>query len=96
MKDDEGRSSSACHFERKREIIFVGGQEETGEHRKPGNAVLHTLRDHVVSFGQEKRTGNEKAPSAAFGRAIWENAPYPFLFIPLREPTSAPLGHLLP
>ena len=39
------------HFERKREIFFVGGQEETGEHRKMGNAVLHTLRDHGVSFG---------------------------------------------
>ncbi len=39
------------HFERKREIFFVGGQEETGKHRKTGNTVLHTLWDHVVSFG---------------------------------------------
>ena len=31
------------HFERKREIFFVCGQEETGEHRKTGNTVLHTL-----------------------------------------------------
>ena len=50
------------------------------------------LRDHGVSFGQEK----EKAPSAVLGRAIGGNAPYSFFFIPLREPTSAPTGHLLP
>ena len=51
VKDDEGRSFSACHFERKREVFFAGGQEETGEHRKMGNTVLHTFRDHGVSFG---------------------------------------------
>ena len=50
------------------------------------NTVLHMLRDHGVSFGQEK----EKAHSAVLGRAIGENAPYSFFFIPLREPTSAP------
>ena len=38
------------HSERKREIFFVCGHEETGEHRKTGNTVLHTLRDHVVLF----------------------------------------------
>ncbi len=40
-----------CHFERKREIFFVCGQEETGGHRKTGNTVLPMLRDHGVSFG---------------------------------------------
>ena len=42
---------------------------------------------------QEKE--NEKDPSTALGMTIRERAT-PFLFIPLREPASAPLGHLLP
>ncbi len=35
--------------------------KETVEHRKMGNAVLHTLRNHGVSSRQEKRTVNEKS-----------------------------------
>mgnify|MGYP006981204049 FL=1 len=38
---------------------------------------------------------NEKDPSAALGMTIRKRAA-PFLFIPLRKPTSAPSGHLLP
>ena len=75
--------SLACHFERKREIFFVCGQEETGGHRETGNTALPTLQDQGISFGQGKRTVNEKAP-------------YTFLFISLREPTSTPSGHILP
>ena len=52
------------HFERKREIFFVCGQEETGEHRKMGNTVLHTLLAHGVSFAKETASGQRKAPSA--------------------------------
>ena len=51
------------HFERKREIFFVCGQEETGEHRKMGNTVLHTLLAHGVSFATA--SGQRKALSAA-------------------------------
>ena len=65
MKDYEGRPSHACHFERKREIFFVCGQEETGEHRKMGNTVLHTLLAHGVSFAKETASGQRKALSAA-------------------------------
>ena len=54
-----------CHFERKREIFFVCGQEETGEHRKMGNTVLHTLLAHGVSFAKETASGQRKALSAA-------------------------------
>ena len=53
------------HFERKREIFFVCGQEETGEHRKMGNTVLHTLLAHGVSFAKETASGQRKALSAA-------------------------------
>ena len=53
------------HFGRKREIFFVCGQEETGEHRKTGNTVLHTLLAHGVSFAKETASGQRKALSAA-------------------------------
>ncbi len=53
------------HFGRKREIFFVCGQEETGEHRKTGSTVLHTLWDHGVSFAKETASGQRKALSAA-------------------------------
>ena len=49
------------HFERKREIFFVCGQEETGEHRKTGNTVLYTLLAHGVSFAKEKASGQRKS-----------------------------------
>ncbi len=48
------------HFERKREIFFVCGQEETGGYRKTGNAVLHTLWAHGVSFAKGKASGKRK------------------------------------
>ena len=83
VKADERLSCPVCHFERKREIFFVCGQEETGGHRETGNTALPTLQDQGISFGQGKRTVNEKAP-------------YTFLFISLREPTSTPSGHILP
>ena len=40
------------HFERKREIFFVRGQEEAGEQRKTGNTVLHVTWDPGASFRQ--------------------------------------------
>ena len=68
------------HFERKREIFFVCGQEEMRGHRKTGSTVLHTLLAHGVSFAKGKANGKrKKAPSAVLGK-----------------PTSAPSGHLLP
>ena len=39
---------------------------------------------------------NEKDPSAPLGMTIRETAFLTFLFTPLRKPTSAPSGHLLP
>ena len=153
MKDDEGRPSHACHFERKRELFFVCGHErngrasengkhgtpyaprswrfiregkqravnekstlggaweanlrpfgappsigrresrvpaslphtvissaseksfsfavmkEIGGHRKTGNAVLHTLWDHGVSFAKGKASGQrKKRPRLCLGR----------------------------
>ena len=53
------------HFERKREIFFVCGQEEMREHRKTGSTVLHTLLAHGVSFAKETASGQRKAFSAA-------------------------------
>ena len=53
------------HFERKREIFFVCGQEEMREHRKTGSTVLHTLLAHGVSFAKETASGQRKALSAA-------------------------------
>ena len=34
--------------------------KEMGRHRKTGNTVLHTLRDHGVSFTKEKASGKRK------------------------------------
>ena len=63
--------SPYCHFERKREIFFVCGQEEAREQRKTGNTVLPATGTHGASFGQlyegKRKTGNEKDPSAALG-----------------------------
>ncbi len=53
------------HFERKREIFFVCGQEEMREHRKTGSTVLHTLLAHGVSFAKETASGQRKALLAA-------------------------------
>ena len=39
--------------------------KETGEHRKMGNTVLHTLLAHGVSFAKETASGQRKALSAA-------------------------------
>jgi hypothetical protein len=36
VKDDEGRPSHACHFERKREIFFVCGHERNGRASENG------------------------------------------------------------
>ena len=36
VKDDEGRPSHACHFERKREIFFVCGHERNGQASENG------------------------------------------------------------
>ena len=67
-KEGEPRPRSASpyrHFGRKREIFFVCGQEETGEHRKTGNTVLHTFLAHGVSFAKKTASGQRKALSAA-------------------------------
>ena len=67
-KEGEPRPRSASpyrHFGRKREIFFVCGQEETGEHRKTGNTVLHTSLAHGVSFAKKTASGQRKALSAA-------------------------------
>ena len=42
--------------------------KEMGGHRKTGNTVLHTLRDHGVSFAKETASGQRKS---ALGCA-WE------------------------
>ncbi len=62
--------------------------------------MLQALEGYGASCKRISRAGEEedcnKDPSAALGMTIRENAPCPLLFIPLREPTSAPTGHLLP
>ena len=70
--------------------------------RKTGSTVFLKTCNHGVSrklihAGNRKRqTANEKDPSAPLGMTIRECAFLTFLFIPLRKPTSAPSGHLLP
>ncbi len=44
---------------------------------------------------RKKKTANEKDPSAVLGMTKREQGCFHF-FIPLRKPTSAPSGHLLP
>ena len=45
--------------------------KEMGGHRKTGNTVLYTLRDHGVSFAKGKANGKrKKAPSAMLGKVI--------------------------
>ena len=43
--------------------------KEIGGHRKTGNTVLHTLRDHGVSFAKGKASGKrKKRPRLCLGR----------------------------
>ena len=88
------------HFERKREIFFVRGKAKdvrgtaSGKHPAP---CAPQKRCFMQTAPHRKRnTANEKDPSTALGMTIRETAFLIFPFIPRREPTSAPSGHLLP
>ena len=48
MKDYEGRSSPACHFERKREIFSVCGQSVYACERKREACLSRALGDTVL------------------------------------------------
>ena len=57
-----------------------------------------TLRESGLSCKARRliRCRSRTKARPVLGKAIGENVPCPFLFIPQREPTSAPMGHLLP
>ncbi len=88
------------HFERMREIFFVRGKAkdartaESGKHHAPCESEERCFMQ-TDSRMKQKMT-NEKDPSATLGMTIRETAFLIFPFIPRREPTSAPSGHLLP
>ena len=85
-----------CHFERMREIFFVRGQKNAV---RRGGAGTHALQNNwgsrcFMQMALRRKTGNEKDPSAALGMTKRGNASTHFFI--LRQPTSAPSGHLLP
>ena len=67
--------SPHCHFERKREIFFVCGQERLRGKRGTGN-MLHATWGvwcfMQTALRRKTETGNEKDPSAALGMTIRE------------------------
>ena len=81
MKDDVRRFSPTCHFERKREIFFICAETVYACERKREACLSRALGATVLHSAEKGNMGND---------------PYTFLFIPLREPTSALSGHLLP
>ena len=89
-----------CYFERKREIFFVRGKTKavrgtaSGKHPAPCAPKKRCFMQTAPR--RKKNTANEKDPSAPLGMTIRETAFLIFPFIPRREPTSAPSGHLLP
>ena len=92
--------SPCCHFERKREIFFVcdqsrhGRTADNGKHRTPCDVGSRCFMQTAL----RRETGNEKR-KRSLGCARDDETRegyFPFLFIPLRKPTSAPLEHLLP
>ena len=89
-----------CHFERKREIFFVRGKTKavrgTASRKHPAPCTPKKRCFMQTAPRRKKNTANEKDPSAPLGMTIRETAFLIFPFIPRREPTSAPSGHLLP
>ena len=92
--------SPYCHFERKREIFFVCGQAKdvriaaSWKHRASSESEGRCFMQ--TALRKKTETGNEKDPSAALGMTKRErHIPHSFS-IPLRKPTSAPSGYLLP
>ena len=89
-----------CYFERKREIFFVRGKTKavrgtaSGKHPAPCAPKKRCFMQTAPR--RKKNTANDKDPSAPLGMTIRETAFLIFPFIPRREPTSAPSGHLLP
>ena len=70
--------------------------EESGSREAPyslrrGNTVLH-----ADSITKEKGNGKRKRSLGCARDDETREGYFPFLFIPLRKPTSAPSGHLLP
>ena len=88
------------HFERKRDIFFVRGKAKdvrgtaSGKHRTPCAPEERCFMQ--TDSRMKQKMANEKDPSAPLGMTIRETAFLIFPFIPRREPTSAPSGHLLP
>ena len=85
-----------CHFERMREIFFVRGQKNAVRRGITGNTALQNNWGSrcFMQAALRRKTGNEKDPSAALGMTKRGNASTHFFI--LRQPTSAPSGHLLP
>ena len=70
------------------------GAAESGKHRAPCESEERCFMQTDSRMKQKMK--NEKDPSATLGMTIRETAFLIFPFIPQREPTSAPSGHLLP
>ena len=67
------------------------GKRETRYSKRVGITVLH-----VDSITKEKGNGKRKRSLGCARDDETREGYFPFLFIPLRKPTSAPSGHLLP
>ena len=66
----------------------------SGKHRTPCAPEERCFMQ--TDSRMKQKMANEKDPSAPLGMTIRETAFLIFPFIPRREPTSAPSGHLLP
>ena len=96
----ENTASPHSSFRAKARNLFRSwegkGCERNGKREAP-----YSLRPQKRCFMQtdsrmKQKMANEKDPSAPLGMTIRETAFLIFPFIPRREPTSAPSGHLLP
>ena len=96
----ECRFARIRHFERKREIFFVRGKAKavrgTASGKHPAPCAPEERCFMQTDSRMKQKMANEKDPSAPLGMTIRETAFLIFPFIPRREPTSAPSGHLLP
>ena len=86
--------AKARHLFRSRSIRKRGedsGSREAPYTKRRGITVLH-----VDSITKEKGNGKRKRSLGCARDDETREGYFPFLFIPLRKPTSAPSGHLLP
>ena len=77
-------------------LRWIRKSEESRQRETPCSMRLGSRCFMQRALRRKTEMGNEKDPSAALGMTKRERHIFPFLFIPQREPTSAPSGHLLP